>query len=108
MSAIQMIDNELRETDPELAVRFEAEIREAAAAFGVSGECRISVDRTGDGAIDRVNIVLTRPDKVVEWRMALPVVPDDVRLAAESAFHGRTRTERRRTARTDVDRRGKP
>jgi hypothetical protein len=107
MTGIQVIHNELRVMDPELAGRFEEEIREAAAAFGVTGECRIVVDRAGDDAIERVTVVLTRPDKVVEWRMALPVVAGDVRLAAESAFRGRKRTERRRASRADVDRRGK-
>ena len=107
MTGIQVIHNELRAMDPELAGRFEDEIREAAAAFDVAGECRIVVEKASDGAIERVIMVLTRPDRVIEWRMALPVVAGDVRLAAESAFRGRKRSERRRAARANVDRRGK-
>ena len=107
MSGIQVTHNELQAMDSELARRFEEEIREAARAFSVSGECRIVVDKAGDDAMERVTVVLTRPDTVVEWRMALPVVPGDVRLAAESAFRGRSRHERRRGARANVDRREK-
>ena len=107
MSSIQVTHNELQAAHPELARQFEEEIREAAQAFSVSGECRIVVDKAGDDAIERVTVVLTRPDAVVEWRMALPVVDGDVRFAAESAFRGRTRHERRRTERARVDRRDK-
>ena len=105
MNGIQVTHNELQALDPELAQRFEEEIREAAQAFSLTGECRIVVDKAGDDAIERVTVVLNRPDGILEWRMAMPVVAGDVRLAAESAFRGRTRHERRRTERARVDRR---
>ena len=107
MNGIEFSHNELLAADSDLARRFEEEIREAAQAFSLSGECRIVVDKAGDDAIERVTVVLNRPDGVLEWRMALPVVAGDVRLAAESAFRGRTRHERRRTERSRVDRREK-
>jgi hypothetical protein len=107
VNSILFSHNELQPMDADLARRFEEEIREAAQAFSLSGECRIVVDKAGDDAIERVTVVLTRPDGVLEWRMALPVVAGDVRLAAESAFRGRTRHERRRTERSRVDRREK-
>ena len=107
MNGIQVTHNELQALDPELAQRFEEEIREAAQAFSLTGECRIVVDKAGDDAIERVTVVLNRPDGILEWRMAMPVVVGAVRLAAESAFRGRTRHERRRTERANVDRREK-
>jgi hypothetical protein len=107
VNGIEFSHNELQALDPGLARRFEEEIREAAQAFSLSGECRIVVDKAGDEAIERVTIVLTGAEGVLEWRLAMPVVPGDVRLAAESAFRGRTRHERRRSERARVDRREK-
>jgi hypothetical protein len=107
MSDVQISHNELQSVDAELARRFEAEIHEAAQALKVSGDCRIVVERAADAALERVTVVLTRPEGVVEFRMALPAVPGDVRRAAESALLGRhrTRVERRKTSRAKVDRR---
>ena len=57
-------------------------------------------------APDRARIVIVEQDKVVEWTVALPAAPGDVARAARRALAGRRRQgERRRPARTSLDRR---
>jgi hypothetical protein len=102
---IQFQENGLTGRDPALASQFEREILEAAGT-GASAVCRIEAEGSDPRAPDRARVVLVEPDTIVEWTVALPAAPGDVARAARRALGGRRqRGERRRPARTGLDRR---
>jgi hypothetical protein len=102
---IDFQENGLARRDPALARRFESEIMEAAGPVG-SAVCRIETEGSDPRAPDRARVVLVESDTIVEWTIALPAAPGDVARAARRALGGRRqRGERRRPARSGLDRR---
>lgn len=99
------IPDELRRAHPDLARQLETEMKEALAGEPDAAEARVDLESSA-GAMDRAVVVLTGPDGICEWSIALPVSPGDVRRAAESALGDRrAREERRHDGRRPVDRR---
>ena len=99
------IPDDLRRAHPDLARQLETEMQEALAGKTDDAEARIHLESSA-GAMDRALVVVTGPDGICEWSLALPVTPGDVRRAAESALAGRrTQEDRRHDGRRPVDRR---
>jgi hypothetical protein len=98
--------NELLTRDPQFGRRAEDEVR-AGLGADAQADCRIEVEGSPGGALDRLRVVVVEPDAAFEWTVALPAAPGDICRATETAMADRrARGDRRERGRPGLDRRG--